>query len=986
MGNATRMLLFIVISSVILSPLIAPFFKPGRAWTYDVDIHAFRMAAFHNALKDGNIPPRWSSQLVYGWGSPLFSFNWSLPYWMGEPFLFAGWSVTDASKAVIILSVVLSYLFMFFFLREWFGFWPALGGTAIYEWSLYRLFLLFTGGGLGMHAAFIFWPMLFWGVLTGKKNPTRAFILICLGTAGLMLSHQVMFLMIQPLLWVFILFTVRKDMNTLTRLGGAFFAGLGLTAYFWLPAFVEQNFLHIGMTKLIVWNNFLDVQTIFHEPGITNTTTPLQYWYWSTGWNLFIIAIVACVLLFRFPKKFPINGLFALFFFIGQFLMVRASGFLWSAIPLLADFQYPVRFQSLSLFCGSILGAYVIFRCRRVSWAVCIGVVAGTIAVNSMAIPTNWPRADITDAYYYQADSTVDMMGEYLPVWANVKHFFDDSERFERHPVGRIIEGDGTIDTPVKRASTVSFIVRATSPVSVVINQFYFPGWQITASGKPVASEVYGHGEMLVHLPQGISAVSARFGDTPIRAFGNSLSLATAMVMVFWMIGAVWKKKANTLSIILILLTALWLCFNLVFFWANANIDSYFFWAFGQYLRTNQYPFLPYFTYERPTTMAPPLFSVLLVFAQLTPFPAFVIRFMQTVLLCGSGYLVYLILKKSFSRETCVVIACIFVLIPGNVVYTNYLMSEILAQFFITLVGYFFLKQSAHGYAYALFWSAVGILAKYALVMYAGFAAVLFVLARPNRKLWWVAMGAAVIILGWVSINWSITGSFGLSDLKGGHLYNNVVWVAGIVPDERTKPMLTLRRYVPPDVDIRKAYWDMQAYILPSVNRSWPAADFILGSVALEAIKEHPFAYVKESVIGFIKLHDNRIPYWEYLGTFGKPQGVYSLTCEGLGSITLCIPPVRTSLGIPLWNTFIAFSNWFYSALFPWISYGLLIPSLVFGLFSKNTTWRTCALLYLGGVLLHAMVEHHDTRYIIPFYPLMTIIIAFGLQRVKKLL
>ena len=257
MGNATRMLLFIVISSVILSPLIAPFFKPGRAWTYDVDIHAFRMAAFHNALKDGNIPPRWSSQLVYGWGSPLFSFNWSLPYWMGEPFLFAGWSVTDASKAVIILSVVLSYLFMFFFLREWFGFWPAMGGTAIYEWSLYRLFLLFTGGGLGMHAAFIFWPMLFWGVLTGKKNPTRAFILICLGTAGLMLSHQVMFLMIQPLLWVFILFTVRKDMNTLTRLGGAFFAGLGLTAYFWLPAFVEQNFLHIGMTKLIVWNNFL---------------------------------------------------------------------------------------------------------------------------------------------------------------------------------------------------------------------------------------------------------------------------------------------------------------------------------------------------------------------------------------------------------------------------------------------------------------------------------------------------------------------------------------------------------------------------------------------------------------------------------------------------------------------------------------------------------------------------------------------------------
>ena len=73
-----RFSLFIVISVVILAPLILPFTKPGKAWTYDLDVHAFRMAAFHQAVLEGNIPPKWSTQLVYGWGSPVFLFNWTL--------------------------------------------------------------------------------------------------------------------------------------------------------------------------------------------------------------------------------------------------------------------------------------------------------------------------------------------------------------------------------------------------------------------------------------------------------------------------------------------------------------------------------------------------------------------------------------------------------------------------------------------------------------------------------------------------------------------------------------------------------------------------------------------------------------------------------------------------------------------------------------------------------------------------------------------
>lgn len=532
-----RRAIFFVITIAVLTPLIAPFLKPGRAWTYDVDYHVYRMAAFHNAVLEGQIPPRWSSQLVYGWGSPLFSFNWSLPYWMGEPFLFAGFSLTDASKAVVILSVIFSYLCMFLFLREWMGFWPALGGAVIYEWSLFRIYLLFTGGGLGMHAAFIFWPILFWGVLKNKK-PVWSFVCISAGTALLMLSHQVMFLIIQPLWWIF----ARKRLSIALP---AFIAGLGLSAYFWLPAFLEQQFINIGITELLYKTHFLDLETIFYQPGISNFNPSLRFWYWSTGWNLFTIVLASGVLLVR-DRKHQVMRLFAAFFLLGQFLMTEASKPLWEIVPLLSSFQYPVRFQALSLFCASVLAAYLISKVRSGGWIVSIAVIILTAVVHSMAIPKDWPRQVIPDSYYYESESTADMMGEYLPVWADIDYFFSAS-RFERYPIARIIEGKGTIEDMTKRSSEVFFTVNAQSPVFLVINQFYFPGWRVEANSRVVPAETYGAGEMLIELPSGTSSVTARFTDTPIRTAGNLTTFGTFMGMILFGVNRLWNKRLRVI-------------------------------------------------------------------------------------------------------------------------------------------------------------------------------------------------------------------------------------------------------------------------------------------------------------------------------------------------------------------------------------------------------------------------------------------------------
>lgn len=431
---------------------------------------------------------------------------------------------------------------------------------------------------------------------------------------------------------------------------------------------------------------------------------------------------------------------------------------------------------------------------------------------------------------------------------------------------------------------------------------------------------------------------------------------------------------------ILTALTILWLTFNLLFFWTNAIVDSYFYWAFGTYIQTGSYPFIAPFVYARPTTISPPLYGIIVLFLQFLPRPDVCIRIFQSILLVGSGILLYRILKHSVSDTTARIIACLFILIPGNIIYVNYLLTEILAQFFVILIASYLLIPTRQSVARSLLVTAVATLTKYSLIIYA-FPAGLLMLYKKHwiRHAVYPAVACGVIA-GWIFMNWHITGVVGLSDTKGIQLYNQAVWIGKIVPKESSKEMRRIRQYIPLSVDLRKAYWDLQGYILPSVQNSWPAVDRMLGAVAREAVREQPLSYTLNTLNIFVKLHGNSLPYWSNLANFGKPQNQYPLYCDKLGTFQMCTPLIRIPYQKSIWNAFIVLSGTFYSYIVPILSYLIFFPSLLAGLCSKERIWKGAVFLYLLGVIPIAMYVHPDTRYIIPFYPLYIIIVTYGVQ------
>src|SRR3990167_9100850 len=148
------MKLLIVFSLIPLFNLLTP----GLPVTHDGQDHVARIANFYLSLSEGNVIPRWANNLNWGYGHPILMFLYPLPSYLASVFHFLGLSLVDSVKAVFGFSYILSGLFMFLWLRNFLGKFPAMVGAIIYLYAPYRFVDLFVRGAIGEHVAFIFVP------------------------------------------------------------------------------------------------------------------------------------------------------------------------------------------------------------------------------------------------------------------------------------------------------------------------------------------------------------------------------------------------------------------------------------------------------------------------------------------------------------------------------------------------------------------------------------------------------------------------------------------------------------------------------------------------------------------------------------------------------------------------------------------------------------------------------------------------------------
>ncbi len=208
-------------------------------------------------IKDLQFPPRWSDYLNHGYGYPLFSFTYPFPYYLGFGIKLIGFGFIQSVKILFVLSVLLSALFMYLLGRELAGETAGFIAAVFYTIAPFRLVDLYVRGSIGESLSLAIFPLLFLSSLKFIQKPNSIRLCLCsIVLAMLILTHNIMAVIFFPL-WIAFFFTmVATYFEDLKYYTWRYFIpllilGLGLSAYFFIPAILEKKYILLSKIKLV---------------------------------------------------------------------------------------------------------------------------------------------------------------------------------------------------------------------------------------------------------------------------------------------------------------------------------------------------------------------------------------------------------------------------------------------------------------------------------------------------------------------------------------------------------------------------------------------------------------------------------------------------------------------------------------------------------------------------------------------------------------
>lgn len=544
-----KILLVLTLSFCISIPVILPFFHSGYFPTHDGEWAVVRLTDMFRTLRDFQIPARYSGELNFGYGYPLFNFVYPLPYYLGIFIYMLGIGFVGTIKILFAGSVLLSAFFMFFASRAlWKNTWAGIVSAILYVYFPYRMVDLYVRGSIGESLSFVLFPLLFY--LAIKLIDKSSFLLvggIAVSVAFLVMTHNIMIVLFMPLYIVFILIqAIFKNKKAIKTFMLSIFLGFGLSAFFWIPALFEKS--NILLAKIPIADRslyFVNLsQFIFPRWGYGAPVDPNGFSYQLGLVHLAIFIIVVLSLLFLliknkkhfrvyFVKIASILTIIAIFF---VFLLFKSSEFLWKNIPLLSEINYPWIALGILGFLISLLAGFISKNTLGRYVVVFFGVIAIFIVL-PYAKPEYYFNKG--DDYYLTNDATTTSSNELMPLW--VKKF--PSQRPENKV--EIIKGEGNIENIFSNSKIVKFSINTSTESIVRINTIYYPGWKVNVDNQNAA--IYYENEkgvMDITVASGKHLVKANYTETPLRAASNTISLLSIVALLFLKIKGFRKSSS----------------------------------------------------------------------------------------------------------------------------------------------------------------------------------------------------------------------------------------------------------------------------------------------------------------------------------------------------------------------------------------------------------------------------------------------------------
>ncbi|MBI3576778.1 hypothetical protein HY086_01930 [Candidatus Gottesmanbacteria bacterium] len=512
---------FEIIIVVALSlPIVLPLVSPGFFSMHD-DTQVGRVVAMGKALKDGQFPVRWVSDLGYGYGYPIFNFYGPLPYYVGGSLYVLGLDGLTATKIMLAIGMLLPSVTMFLFVRSITGFLPALVASVLYAYAPYHAVQLYVRGAVGELWTLIFYPLLALGAF--RKSVFWGSI----GLAGTILSHTLLGFATIPFL-IIAFFLKRLPLSILLL-------GLGLSAFFWLPAIAEMKFTDVAgqvSTTANFRDHFVCLPQLWDSVwgfggSVAGCIDGLSFRLGKL--SILLSAVAIFLLLFKKPvTRIRSIGWLGFVVAVGSlFLALPISQHVWELSPYFAYLQYPWRFLATAAFGMSLLGAMVFatLRPERIADLFALLTIGILLFINGKLFQPQYIINRPTRAFETNEElrwRVSKISDEYLPPGL-------------AKPTSQSQLPQGVV---VDSGTSFSYQLTSTSSAEVIINKAYFPGWRYWVNGVNLQPKISG-GLPVLAVPKGQNSISAQLTNTPVRTLGNVVSLVSLLVFG----GYLWQKN-----------------------------------------------------------------------------------------------------------------------------------------------------------------------------------------------------------------------------------------------------------------------------------------------------------------------------------------------------------------------------------------------------------------------------------------------------------
>jgi len=548
---------------LITIPTFFFFLRPNQYWNMHDDMQIIRQLEMEKCLKDGQIPCRWSPDLGFGYGYPLFNFYPPVPYFVGEIFRVVGFSFVTTVKLTAVLQIVLSVGAMYLLAAALFGPVGGLISAVLYAYAPYRAVNVFVRGAMNEAWASVFFPLIFHfsrKLIINDEFKKSDFIFLSLSISGLLLSHNPMAMTFIPFVGGWCLFwLISKNKLFIKKslyLALSALLGLATTAFYTIPVLLESKYVQIESMFENYYHysvHFVSISQLFFfnfwgdGPSVWGPYDGMSFMVGYTQWIVPALLILFSIFTLFKNKKSQIAQLtllLGLMGFFATFMTHQKSWLFWQYITPIQKIQFPWRFLSHSSFllalCAGAVGvffknkwliSFIIILTVVINWSHYTPVTYGPITDSQKLSGKAWQNQITSGIYDYlpKTASTAPKSGA-QPIIDNINI---DQENYQV--------------TGLKNGTDWTFFnLDLKQNATIILSRLAYPGFTITDFDKTINYKIEPElGRFQIDLPAGNHQIYLKLHNTPDRTISNLVSFIAIIFILFFFYGRTRNRKSK---------------------------------------------------------------------------------------------------------------------------------------------------------------------------------------------------------------------------------------------------------------------------------------------------------------------------------------------------------------------------------------------------------------------------------------------------------